>query len=272
MNRSKFLAGCLAASALAGISQPAFANENEAGGAAHSVQVFSEQEDYSDGLGKLKSVTLEYKFVDDGVTVVLSPAVGERSAPSFSETAFGAGASVYLNISDRVTTRTYVAAAEDEPVFAKRQIAQDVTVKTSDKTTLTVGGRWARYSGDRDVYYVSGTGRYYFSGGSVSYRLTYVDPEGSDGFFAHLVNLSLNDGNGRGKTQLWLGAGSSSLDRAQAQIGFSGEDYSFSLRRFQPLSDEFSIIGQVGATSYDTPTGRITSTNLGVGLQLDFGR
>lgn len=271
MNTSKFLAGCLAASALAGVSQPAFANEDDTNGTTHSVQVFAEQEDYSDNLGKLKSVTLEYKLVEDGVTVVLTPAIGERSTATFSETAFGAGASVYLKLSDKVSTRTFVAAAEDEPVFAKRQIAQDITFKTSSKTTFTVGGRWARYNGDRDVYYVSGTGRYYFKGGSVSYRLTYVEPEASDGFLAHLVNLSINDGNGRGKTQLWLGAGSASLDRAQAQIGFSGEDYSFTLRRLQPVSDQFSIVGQVGATSFDTPTGRITSTNVGVGLQLDFG-
>lgn len=271
MKSSKPVAGGFAVLALALAGQPARANEG-ADSAAHSVQVFAEQEDYSDDLGTLKSVTLEYKFVDEDMTVVFTPAIGERSTPTFSETAFGVGAAVYLNLSDKVSTRTFIAAAEDEPVFANRQIAQDITFSTSSKTTLTVGGRWARYNGDRDVYFVSGSGRYYFNGGSVSYRLTYVDPEGSDGFLAHLVNLSINDKNGRGKTQLWLGAGSSALDRAQAQIGFSGEDYSATLRRLQPLSNQFSLIGQVGVTSYETPTGRITSTNLGVGLQLDLGR
>lgn len=271
MKSSKPFAGGFAALALAAVSQPALANEDPAG-TAHSVQVFAEQEDYSDGLGTLKSVTLEYKLVDEDMTVVFTPAIGERSTSTSSDTAFGAGAAVFFKLSDKVSTRTYVAAAEDEPVFANRQIAQDFTFATSGNTTLTVGGRWARYNGDRDVYFVSGTGRYYFDGGSVSYRLTYVDPEGRDGFLAHLVNLSINDKSGRGKTQLWLGAGSSALDRAQAQVGFSGEDYSATLRRLQPLTKEFSIIGQAGVTSYETPAGRITSTNFGVGLQLDFGR
>lgn len=271
MKSSKPLAGGFAALALVMVNQPAFANDDPTG-SAHSVQVFAEQDHYSDGLGTLKSVTLEYKFVDEDMTVVFTPAIGERSTSTTSESAFGAGAAVFLKLSDKVSTRTFVAAAEDEPVFANRQVAQDFTLATSANTTLTVGGRWARYNGDRDVYFVSGTGRYYFNGGSVSYRLTYVDPEGRDGFLAHLVNLSINDKSGRGKTQLWLGAGSSALDRAQAQVGFFGEDYSATLRRLQPLTKQFSIIGQAGVTSYETPTGRITSTNLGVGLQLDFGR
>lgn len=270
MNTVKSIGTLCAALVAVGTSGAAFA-QDEGGKNAQSVEAFAEQEAYSDGLGKLKSVSLEYKLVNDDTTVVFTPAVGERSVGAFSETAFGAGVAVYFKLSEGVSTRTYAAIAEDEPVFANRQLAQDVTFNATKDTTITVGGRWARYFGDRDVYFVSAGARHYFKGGSVSYRLSYVDPEGRDGFLAHLVNLSLNDRDGRGKTQLWLGAGAASLDRPIDQPNFSGEDYSATLRRVQPLTGQLSLVGQVGITSFDRPAGRVEATNIGVGLRLDFG-
>jgi YaiO family outer membrane protein len=255
---------CLAASVLAPLSLAAAPAAHAQD--AHSVQLRAETQDFSDDLGSLRSATLEYKAVLGETTILVSPTVGERRVGGLSETAVGGGATVYHDWSDRVSTRTEAFVAEEEPVFANLDFAQDVTVQVADKTTVTLGGRWARYFGDREVTFLSLGARRYFKGGSVAYRLSRVDPEGRGPFLSHLVNLSINDGRGAGKTQLWLAAGAASLERSQLEDNFQGEDYSALLQRTQPLTTKVALVASAGLSSYDRPGDRITATNFGLGL------
>ncbi len=94
-------------------------------------------------------------------------------------------------------------------------------------------------------------------GGSIAYRATWVDPEGGSSFVAHLVNLTVNDGHGGGKTQLWLGAGASSLERTTLDGDFTGRDYSATLRRHQPIGGNLDLVQTGGVTSYARPYGRV---------------
>ena len=233
---------------------------------AHSVYVAAQTQELSDDLGSLRSVRLEYKAVLDDTTVLVSPIVGERKALGTSAAAVGAGVTVYHDWSDGVSTRTTAFVAENEPVFANLDFAQDVTFGIADKTTLTLGGRWARYFGDREVTFLSAGARRYFSGGSVAYRLTHVNPEGRDPFLAHLVNLTINDPSGAGKTQLWLSTGEASLDRSQVDGDFDGRNRAAMLQRTQPLTASLALVGSAGLSSYDRPSGDITALNLGLGV------
>ena len=224
----------------------------------------------SDDQGSLTTLRGTYKSVDDDTTIVLSPAIGWRETGALSDTAVSLAGTLYHEFSDDVSTRTHIAFAEDEPVFANRDIAQDITFRVLENTTATVGARWARYFGSQDVYFLSASARYYFERGSVSYRLSYVEPDGSNSFLAHLVNIALNDADGSGKTQLWLSAGEASIDAAQLQNNFSGEDYGVFLRRLQPLTESVGLIGSVGFSSYDRPADRVTATSVGLGVEVDF--
>jgi len=234
-----------------------------------SVTVAASSQDFSDGYGSLRSVTLEYKAVlDDDTTVLVSPVVGQRRTASMEESAVGGGATVYHDWSGTVSTRTQAFVAEDEPVFANLDLSQDVTVKVASQTTVTVGGRWARYFGGKEVTFLSVGARQYFKGGSVAYRLSRIDPEGGRAFLAHLLNLTLDDPHGAGKTRLWLGTGAASLERSQLEDSFTGHDWSGLVQRAQPLTGKLALIGSAGVSTYARPGDDITSTTIGLGLKL----
>jgi len=233
---------------------------------SQTVTATAESDEYSDGYGSLRSIKLEYKRVDEGTTVVFTPAVGERRAAGLSETAVGGGAAIYHDWSPVISTRVSAFFAEDAPVFAQRDLALDLTAKVGGNTTLTVGGRYARYFGGKDVTFVSAGVRQYFRFGSVAYRLTRVDAEGRDAYLAHLFNISVKDARGEGRTQLWLSAGEASLSRVQMPVDFSGKDYAATLQRVQPVGGKLNIIPTLGYSSYARPGDRVEAVNLGLGL------
>ncbi len=242
---------------------PALANDDK------SAQVVAERRDYSDGFGELNTVTGEFLATEGDTTIVIEPRWGERETSVGSWDAVGIGADVYHRFSQGVSTRTRLAVAQDEPVFANIDVAQDVTVRLAPALTGTVGARYARFFGDQDVYFVSGGPRYYFKGGSISYRLSYIEPKNRDEIWAHMVQLTVNDGaDSRGKTQLWLSAGETSLDDAVFVGQASGKDYAAYLRRYQPISGQFDLIANVGIASYDRPGGRVTAPTFGVGIRV----
>jgi YaiO family outer membrane protein len=233
---------------------------------AQTVTATAETDEYSDGYGSLRSLKLEYKVVDEGTTVLFTPAIGERRAGGLSDTAVGGGATIYHDWSSRFSTRASAFVAENAPVFANTDLALDATAKVGPETTVTVGGRYARYFGGKEVTFVSAGVRQYFRFGSVAYRLTRVDPEGRDPFLAHLFNVSLKDGQGNGKTQLWLSTGDASITRVQTPANFSGKDYAATLQRVQPISGKLNLVPQVGYSSYARPGNRVGAVSLGLGV------
>jgi YaiO family outer membrane protein len=255
-----------ASAALAGLCLPASALADT----TQTVTASAETQEFSDGYGSMRTATLEYKLVTPDTTVVVSPRVGERRAVGVSESAVGGGVTVYHDWSDAISTRTSVSLSEDAPVFAQYDVAQDVTLKVADRTTLTLGGRFAQYFGNQDVTFLSAGVRQYFKFGSVAYRLSRVDPEGRDSYLAHLVNIQVKDGTGNGRTSLWLSAGEASISPAQVPDNFSGDDYSAVLQRVQPITDRISLVPTIGYSSYDRPADRVDAISLGLGIALDI--
>jgi YaiO family outer membrane protein len=253
----------------AGIAAFACLGAMPAAAQSDTVTASGETQEFSDGFGSLRTVQLEYKHVEADTTVVVTPTYGERRGAGAKETALGGGVQVYHDWSDAVSTRTALFVSEDAPVFAHYDVAQDVTVKVADRTPVTVGGRYARYFGGRDVATLSGGVRQYFSFGSLAYRASWVDPEGRDGYLAHLVNLTVNDpGGGAGRTRLWLSAGEASLTTAQVPDNFSGDDYAAVVQRIQPITARLALVPTVGYSSYDRPAGRVDALSLGLGIAL----
>ena len=233
-----------------------------------SVTVSAETQDFSDGRGSLRTGTLDYKIDLGDTTVVASPTVGTRRVGGAKATATALGAAVYHNWSERVSTRTQAFVAEQEPVFAHLDFAQDVTVKVAKNTAITAGARWAEYFAGREVTFVSLGARQYFKGGSIAYRLTRVNPDNRSGYFGHLVNLSVNDARGKGKTQLWLSTGAASATRLQLESNLAGKDRALMVQRTQPLNDRLALIASAGVSSYGNPSNRVTSTTFGLGLSV----
>ena len=264
---------CLTGLALAaGFASPAMAQDAPPpapSAITQSIEVSGESQDFSDGYGSLRSVKLEYRVDFADTTVTFSPTVGERRVGGSAVSAVGVAGAVYHDWSDTISTRTRAFIAEDRPVFASVDLAQDLNVKVADKTVLTVGGRWARYFRDQDVYFVSGGLRQYFRGGSVAYRLSWVKPEGRDAFLAQLASLTLNDSRGRGKTQFWFNYGGATFDRT-LDSNFSAKDYGGTVQRIQPLNKDFSLALIAGLQSYARPAGRVEGTKLGLGVNVSL--
>lgn len=225
-------------------------------------------QDYGADRGSLTSAQLDYKLDDGDTTVLLSPVFGARRGGT--ETAYSAGldATVYQRWSPGISTRTSVFIAENAPVFAHLDIGQDITLNIAKNTTVTAGARWARYFGGHDVAFQSIGLRYYFEGGSVSYRVMRVNPDNRDAFYGHLFNLAVNDVQGAGKTQLWLSSGTTSYNRIQPEDNISGDDYAAVLQRFQPLSHNLNLVAAAGITSYARPAGRTTGSNFKLGISI----
>ena len=264
---------CLAGFAFAAsLASPAFAQDAATpppSDTKQSIEVSGESQDFTDGYGSLRSMKIEYRVDFADTTVTFSPTIGERRVSGSGVTAVGVAGAVYHDWSDTISTRTRVFIAEDRPVFANVDLAQDVNVNLAKETVATVGARWARYFGNQDVYFVSGGLRQYFRGGSVAYRLTWVKPEGRDAFLAQLASLTINDGRGRGKTQLWVNYGGASFDRALDST-FTGKDYGGTVQRVQPLDKTLALSLTAGLESYARPAGRVEGTKLGLGLQFSL--
>jgi YaiO family outer membrane protein len=237
-------------------------------GANQSVRIEFERLDLTGSYGTFDTLSVEYKAVMDDTTVVVTPQLGWRSNGGGDDKAVRVSADIYHNFSDTVSTRTFASLSENEPVFARFEIGQDLTLKVAHSTTVTGGVRYAQYFNDRDVMFYSLGARQYFRGGSVAYRAMLVDPDNHSAFVSHLLNLSVNDPEGRGKTQMWLSAGGTAIERQALNGDFTGTDYAGMLKRFQPLTDDLDVVISAGLTSYDRPTGRSLGNSVGIGLQL----
>ena len=256
--------------ALAVPTSVALAQDATADQAAQSLSGSISNQSFSKGRGSFRSANVEYKVQNADMTFLVTPIYGEREAAGRNTTAGGIGATLYRDWTKQVSTRTSLSLAQDEPVFAHTDLGQDITFRVADRTTATVGGRWAEYFGDRQVTFLSIGARRYFGGGSVAYRATRTEPDGQSAFYAHLVNLSFNDSKGDGKSQIWLSSGATSLDRAQYDATFSGKDHAVMVQRVQPLTESLALVATAGVTSYAIPGGHFTGTTLGLGFKLDI--
>lgn len=236
--------------------------------AAQSIIATVESRAFSDDRGSLRSLTVEHKFDNGDTTILLAPTAGERRVAGAKDASLGIGGTIYRDWSQTVSTRTNLFVAEKAPVFAHVDVAQDVTIRLPGQTTVTTGVRWAEYFGDREATFYSLGARRYFSGGSIGYRLTRTQAEGQDGFFAHLVNLSLNDSQGKGRTQLWLSSGEASTSNSQFDERLAGSNRTLMLQRTQPLWSDVALVVSAGVSSYDYPGIRYTATTIGLGLSV----
>jgi len=232
---------------------------------APSLTVATEFRDYTDNRGDFHSATAELKLRGRQTTALIAPTVGERSLPGGDDTAFGVRGTLYVDWSPRFSTRTSLFDAEDTPVFASLDIAQDFTLRVADKTTATLGLRWAEYFADQEVAFYSLGVRRYFERGSLAYRLTRTEAEGGDGYYAHLASVSLHDRVGKGKTQLWLSAGETAPANVQLNDTLSGGNVGAMLQRTQPLWGDVALVATAGVSSFESPWATTPERRWGLG-------
>lgn len=253
----------LSAAAALQISAPAFAK------AESTASVTVEDREFNKGQGSVKSIKMEYMRVSDTTTIILEPQISERRSLAGKASEFGGEATVYQKWSPTFTTRTSIVVSEDNGIQPGLNLVQDLTFKVAKSTTTTLGARYARWQGIEVTFYSGGL-RQYFKGGSVSYTLTRAAPNKNKAFFAHLANLSLQDGPGKAsKTSLWLSYGGSSETRTPLGARLSGKDAGVTVQRTQPISKDFSLIPMVGYSRFAVSSGYLSSFNFSLGIRLN---
>lgn len=238
---------------------------------AASVTVIAQSRDFSDSRGALNQAALEYRRDLGATDFMVGASWSQQRLATATRSAVGGRAALSHQWSKAISTTTTVAAAQDVGIVPWLELGQEVNAKVGGQVVATLGARLARYQGE-DVVFASGGLRRYFKGGSVSYRLTRALPQHGPGFFAHLVNLSLNDRVGAGRTQLWAALGTDPDNRSPDGQRLSGKDWSVALRRVQPLAGKgrgaISLAPFAGYTSYALPGGRVGSFEAGLGLTI----
>jgi YaiO family outer membrane protein len=225
-----------------------------------------EYTDFTEGFGNREVGTVEYSKDLGETAIILSGSYGRREFSSETFEAGRASATLYHDWSDRFYTRTSVAAATNDPVFATREVIQDLNFKIQPQTVLLAGAKYTRYFGHVDAFSWTLGGTQYFKGGFVSYRYTGYDVENVGNTHGHLASLRVNDAKGAGNTQLWLGTGTSLHEQEFLPVISKGDVHSIALKRVQPINSNFALELGLGHSWYDTGLAEYQGTAVRLGL------
>jgi YaiO family outer membrane protein len=223
---------------------------------------------FTDGFGSRRQTSAEYSADFGRTSITLNATQARRKFATESFSAVEVSGTVFHDWSDKLYTRTHVALSSDKPVFASRQLATDLNLKLIPSTVLTVGGKYARYHGNRDVYSWSAGGTWYFGDGSVAYRFTLSDVDKLGKSHSHLATIRLKDPRGSGLTQLWLASGTSLHEQEVLLSGDKGSFKSIALQRVQPIAGPIALNLTLGRAWYDTGSTDYQGTTASIGLAL----
>lgn len=225
--------------------------------------------DYSKAFGTRRETTAE-STTDLGRTAfTVSLSHGQRKFEKDSASALRVSGTIFHDWNSRIYTRTNLAVSSDKPVYATREIANDVNFKLLPTVVATVGGKYARYHDNRDVKSLSAGGTWYFAAGFVTYRYSAFDVERLGNGHGHMATVRIKDGNGDGATQLWLGSGTSLHEQEVLLSGRRGDYRSVALQRVQPIRGKVSATVTLGRAWYDTQTENYRGTTASLGLRVN---
>lgn len=227
-----------------------------------------EYTDFTNGFGNREVATVEYNKDLGDTSFVLSGSYGRREFSSEDYKAARASATLYHDWSTRFYTRTSVAIASDRPVFATRELIQDFNFKVQRNTVLLAGAKYTRYFGNVDATSWTLGATQYFDGGFFSYRYTGYDVEHLGKTHGHLATVRVNDSKGSGRTQMWLGMGTSLHEQEFLPVLAKGRVDSFTLQRVQPLGSHLALKADLGHSWYKTAFTKYQGTTLRVGLSV----
>lgn len=239
-------------------------------GRRSTVTATVEHTDYTGAFGERTVGQLDYDLDFGATKIVLTAAHGRREYATDTFEATRGGVTVYHDWSDTVQTRTSLSVSTDDPVFATLDVGHEFNVQLIPNVTLTAGGRYLRYFGDREGVSWSAGATYYFRGGLLSYRYTGYDIDGLETTHGHRASLRLNDsGDSRGFTQFWLGVGDAVQEEQALPDLFRGSFRSIAARRYQPITDQIGASISLTHNWYNAPAD-YQGTGVRAGLSFSY--
>lgn len=227
--------------------------------------------DYSGSHGSRNVTFTELKNKLEHGAFVVNISQGKRDyGQGESWEALRGRATVWYNWNPWLSTRTGMAIAENTPVFARRDIQQDISLKVLPGSLLTVGYRFANYFGNIDVNALSGAFSLYTGQFISTWRYTYYDTEDSGESYSNIISLRMNDRTGGGNTQLWLSRGTGAYTYDWSPNTRKGKIESISIRRIQPLTEQLFLGLTLGKQWYDTPVDNYHSLQTAADITWSF--
>lgn len=245
---------------------------NPVGSFAQSFELLAEfnHAEYTDGMGERNegSVLASNDFGD--ATVVVEGKVGERKYPTQTFKGEAISADVYYDWNDTLSTRTFLSFGSNDPVFTRRILGQEVMIKPVKNLVLTAGFTDREYFGNVDATTYSGGPTWYFDGGFVKYTFTHYAIQDRENTHSHLATVRLNDGEGEGYTQAWLGGGTSVQEYEFVVPNTKGDVVGVAVRRVQPINSALALTLGADYQWFDTPILEYKRWGLTGGLQANF--
>ncbi len=210
--------------------------------------------DYSGVHGTRHISSVEIKNKLESGAAVFNISQGKRDyGQGESWDALQGRGTLWYNWNPWLSSKTGIAIAENTPVFSRKDLQQDISLKLIPQTLLTFGYRYANYFDDTNMNAWSGGFSLYTGPFITSWRYTYYDTVGIGSSYSNIISLRLNDSNGSGNTQLWLSKGTGAYAYEWDPETRKGKLKSISLRRVQSLTKQLSLGLTVGKQWYDTP-------------------
>lgn len=260
----------IAGAILAACAAPAYATPIQTGTAPWSLNSMTASVDgeylsYSDGFGSRRIINATSKTDLGATELSFGISQGERKVEGDRHNAIRGSATLVQHWSSRISTRTTARLAADTPVFASRDLVQDISYSLPSGTVATVGGRYSRYFGDRDALSWSAGAAQYFRGGFVSYRFSSYDIDRVGNSVGHVVSAKLADPYG--STQLWLGRSrGATIDSDDLLISDKGKFTEVTVRRTQKLKGALALTAGFKRNWYRTELADFKGTGIHVGL------
>lgn len=243
---------------------PAMAPRSALAGANSSIRL--EYTDFSSLYGNRAILTADSKLGTGHSTrfsFSLSGGTRRTAGSTIRGAQFAAG--VDRDWSDRLSTRTSVSLASNGSIFARAQLAQDISYELGSGLVATVGGKYASYRNRTNVTTWSAGAAYYLRQASLTYRFSLIDSNRLGRSQAHLASFRLKDAGGTGSTQLWVGHGSSLYEVGLPRSG-PGRFTSVALQRSQPIGPGVAVNVGINRSWYRTPTANYRGTGALLGL------
>jgi YaiO family outer membrane protein len=222
--------------------------------------------DFNGGYGSFRETNVDSNLDYGRTALVLGVSQGQRKVDGDRFNAVRLSGTLYHDWTDRFYTRTSLGASQNKPVFARREIAQEINFKLIPRAVLTAGSKYAEYHGGTNVLSWSAGGTYYFGGGLVTYRFSHYNSKNMQSSYGHLVTARLKDPRGKGSTQLWLAAGTALHDAELLPNIDNGNFQSITLQRVQPLTEKFALTVGAGHTRYKIDGSRHSGNSGMLGL------
>ncbi|HAX5097621.1 TPA: YaiO family outer membrane beta-barrel protein [Escherichia coli] len=236
-----------------------------------NVQIWHEYTDYSGGYGKRNVTNMELNNKVYNGALIAGFATGERRFDNGKSFHGNKGkVTLYYNWLPSFYTRTGVSFADDSPVFARREVFNDLNFKIIKGGVFTVGGRHATYFEDNEVNSWNIGSSIYAGSLMLRYQYTRYYNAGPGQSYSHVASLRIKDEKGNGSTQLWFGGGTGAYTYDWMPESRAGKLYSLSLKRVQPLRKDLNINVSVGKQWFDTPVSSYSGVMGMFGLVYSF--